>query len=541
MMLTRAIAIVSILFLPLCPVFAQVDSSQFIISFWGGADTTPPPTPTINSATPTTDTQIDIVWGAVVDDMALAGYVVFRDGVPVATTTLTNYSDTGLLASTTYSYTVRAFDGAYNYSSSSAAVATTTLQTPPPPPVATTTPTGGGSSSGTAVRPVLDSFTVNTGISTTSLAMQFAMPTRIEVRWGQTSSYELGASIGSIYRRDHRLLITDLTPHTTYYYEVIGTMPNGVSMVVKSGSFITQGVPIITAPTNVSHFTAVGIGNNVELSWQLPNGVPGATVRVVRNYYGFSAFPTDGAVIYQGTGSQFIDRAVLATRSPVYYTAFVFDAYGNVSSGAVAMVVAEQIPGTSGTAGLPDTSTPPTLPDGTFVTEATSSTEVASTVTPPVVVPLLSELYIAQGDMRVTFADRDISLDSSLPFTLIVPKEVVGGAFKSIIGTMVDPTDTRKEFSFLLRINQDQTAYEATIAPVGVLGASTLAISIYNYDTLKVASYKTPVTFVAAASTAGLFASNGWLWWLWIILLLLILWWLFGLRRKLREDKVARS
>ena len=112
MMLTRAIAIVSILFLPLCPVFAQVDSSQFIISFWGGADTTPPPTPTINSATPTTDTQIDIVWGAVVDDMALAGYVVFRDGVPVATTTLTNYSDTGLLASTTYSYTVRAFDGA---------------------------------------------------------------------------------------------------------------------------------------------------------------------------------------------------------------------------------------------------------------------------------------------------------------------------------------------------------------------------------------------------------------------------------------------
>lgn len=530
---------VCVLVLPVSPLLAQVDSNQFIITFWGGADTTPPPTPTISSVTPVTDTQIDVVWGAVIDDMALAGYVVFRDGLPVATTTLTNYSDTGLLASTTYSYTVRAFDGAYNYSSSSVAAATTTLPTPPPPPVATSTPSGGGTS-GTIARPVLNSIVVTSGISTTSISVALAMPTRIEIRWGQTLGYELGASIGSVYRREHKLLITDLAPRTTYYYEVVGITPSGVSAVLESGSFVTLGTPIIVSPANVERFTAVAAGGDVNLSWRVPSTVPNATVRIVRNYYGFPAFPTDGAVVYQGGGDSFVDKGVLSVRSPVYYTAFVYDSNGNVSSGAVAMVVSPQASASG--IGQPDTPvTAPTLPENVFVTEATSSTEVAHTATPPVVVPTLGDIYVLQGEHVVSLADANITLDSTQSFTLSIPKDMVGGAFKSIIGTIVDPTDTRKEFSFLLRINQDQTAYEAVIAPVNVLGVSTLAVSIYNYSTLVVASYKAPITFVAAADKVEGYVPFGWMWWMWLLVLLLILWWLFGVRAKLREDNNTPS
>ena len=48
----------------------------------------------------------------------LAGYRIFRNGgaTPIATVTTTSYSDTGLAASTQYTYTVRAVDGANNVS-----------------------------------------------------------------------------------------------------------------------------------------------------------------------------------------------------------------------------------------------------------------------------------------------------------------------------------------------------------------------------------------------------------------------------------------
>jgi hypothetical protein len=59
----------------------------------------------------------------------MSGYKITRNGSALVTTTsaATTYSDTGLAASTTYTYTVAAYDGAGNTSSpSSAASATTT-------------------------------------------------------------------------------------------------------------------------------------------------------------------------------------------------------------------------------------------------------------------------------------------------------------------------------------------------------------------------------------------------------------------------------
>ncbi|HEX9781959.1 MAG TPA: carbohydrate binding domain-containing protein [Opitutaceae bacterium] len=58
--------------------------------------------------------------------MGVTGYVVLRDGTPVATTTTTGHTDGGLLAATTYSYTVRARDAAGNTSAASNALNVTT-------------------------------------------------------------------------------------------------------------------------------------------------------------------------------------------------------------------------------------------------------------------------------------------------------------------------------------------------------------------------------------------------------------------------------
>ena len=119
-------------------VLGQVND-EFIMRVLVGTDSTPPTTPVIGQVVPMSPYQIDITWGAVTDDTSVEGYRLYRDGLLLATTTFTSYVDTGLTPSTTYSYTVDAFDYSMNVSSTSLAVATTTLALPPP--VATTTPT----------------------------------------------------------------------------------------------------------------------------------------------------------------------------------------------------------------------------------------------------------------------------------------------------------------------------------------------------------------------------------------------------------------
>ncbi|WP_231495941.1 glycosyl hydrolase [Cellulomonas sp. HZM] len=89
-------------------------------------DTTPPSTPTGLAASGTTSTSTKLAWNASTDDVGVTGYEVLRGGSVVGTTTGTTYTATGLYASTTYSFTVRAYDAAGNRSAASSAVSVTT-------------------------------------------------------------------------------------------------------------------------------------------------------------------------------------------------------------------------------------------------------------------------------------------------------------------------------------------------------------------------------------------------------------------------------
>ncbi len=103
-------------------------------------DSTPPTVPQALTATAQSATQIALTWTASTDaGTGIAGYRVFRDAgaTPITTVTTTNYTDGNLAASTTYSYTVRAFDQATpaNESAASAAASATTSAAPSPPVV----------------------------------------------------------------------------------------------------------------------------------------------------------------------------------------------------------------------------------------------------------------------------------------------------------------------------------------------------------------------------------------------------------------------
>jgi hypothetical protein len=80
----------------------------------GGADTTPPTTPTLTLG-PVSSSSVSISWSASTDSgSGVSGYHVYRDGNLLTSVgkTTTSYVDGTVVAGTTYTYTVRAYDNA---------------------------------------------------------------------------------------------------------------------------------------------------------------------------------------------------------------------------------------------------------------------------------------------------------------------------------------------------------------------------------------------------------------------------------------------
>lgn len=99
-------------------------------------DTQAPTVPINLAGIAASSTQIDLTWTASTDNVSVTGYHVRRNGSVVGTVINPLFSDTGLQPTTTYAYTVDAFDAAGNISaqSSVASVLTPTGPSPPPPP-----------------------------------------------------------------------------------------------------------------------------------------------------------------------------------------------------------------------------------------------------------------------------------------------------------------------------------------------------------------------------------------------------------------------
>jgi hypothetical protein len=92
-------------------------------------DTQAPTVVTGLTATPTGSSQINLAWGAATDNVGVTLYQVFRNGVfrSSVNAPATSFSDTGLVASTSYSYRVAACDAVGNCSAQSGPVSATTL------------------------------------------------------------------------------------------------------------------------------------------------------------------------------------------------------------------------------------------------------------------------------------------------------------------------------------------------------------------------------------------------------------------------------
>ncbi len=496
------------------PTLAFAITDEFTVTGQIGSDTTPPTVPSNVVATPVATTQIDLSWNASTDvDSSVAGYQVFRNNIQIATTTLLNYSDTGLTASTSYDYNVSAYDLFFNSSARSATSSTTTL-----PAVATTTPTttpttsGGGGGSHNELTPIeliIEGVQVEVTDTTAEISFDTSVYAVASIRYGLSSQYELGSVASDFYRTQHQFNVSSLESGSRYYFEIAVANQRGDSVTYKS-DFITQSIEDTVPPENVSTFKATIVGNDVILNWKNPTTKDFNRVRIIANSNFYPNDIADGLIVYDGKGESFRHVAVYPKNKRMYYTAFALDENGNQSSGAIASVV-----------WVPETDT-------------SIATTTVSTTTPTTTTPVLSfnDLEFVQNSKIRHGYQSLIDIDPNQPFTIRLPYDTVPEHLKTITITLTDPNDTSFTFAFLLRINKKKTHYEATIGSLKNQGKYPLQFSFFDYKTKEVMHFSGTISTVPKSDQTYpepkrtlvehlLFIASRY-WWCWLLVLILL-------------------
>lgn len=316
-------------------------------SFQTAADNIRPGAPSGLSAAAVGSTQINLSWNAGTDNVAVAGYNIYRqagtgslakiNAVPV---TATGYADTGLSPGITYTYQVATVDAAGNDSTDRAQISRTTPvdnQAPSKPDGLVATPSG---------------------------------LTRINLTWN-ASADNAGVAEYFIYRStdnrnfakiakttDRTYSDTGLTLNTTYYYKVSARDAAGNESVPSEPASARLAVDS-EKPVGPSLWAVAESTSRIKISWS------GATDNV--GVTGYDLYRAVGSGSYHKiagpASSPYYDNDVSSNRTYTYYIR-AKDAAGNVSDA-----------GNTVTATTNGDTTRPSTP-GNFSYTAVSNTEV---------------------------------------------------------------------------------------------------------------------------------------------------------------------
>ena len=511
-------------------IYAATD--DFKIQQTIGIDTTPPSVPAGLSATPVATSQINLSWSSSTDDVLLSGYQVFRNGSQVATTTFPQYSDTGLSASTTYTYYVTAFDSSNNISASSTAVATTTLATSSP---ATSTPSsGGGGGGGSRIELQPSGLTIlflEVIPDTNSVIIHYTTEgfVRSVIRWGETTSYELGSLQEQLFSRTHETRITGLSPGTFYQFVIEGENNVGQYSTMTTGTFMTLQTFDSLPPSNVENLRAYSVGGDIVLEWENPPDPDFEKVRIMRSDSFFPSDTADGWFVYEGTNQRANDEDIAVPGTRQFYSVFSYDKNGNISSGAVVAIEIGK-------------STVTDVTDVTVIDEKQNEIKLS-----------FDDISFLQDGRELSHLEgRQVTIDGTKQLTMRISYDVLPEHLKTILVTLADEEDgVEKTFSFILRISKEKTAYEAVLAPLGNAGIFPVRVSVFDFKTAQIGYAEgTLVSKIVFRTTVKdetfieyflRIISKFWEGYLLLFLLLLIIIFLLVRRLMRREDSEERQ
>jgi hypothetical protein len=295
------------------------------------ADTVAPTAPTNLVATATSSTSVGLTWVAATDDVAVTSYDVLRNGVKAGSATTPSYTDSGLTASTAYSYTVVARDAAGNASPASTVAGVTT-----PAPADTTPPTVTAQSPATGATGVAVGALVK---ATFSEAVQGVGTGTFLLNAGTTNvaasvAYDAATRVATLTPS------AGLAPNTTYTVTLTGirdTAGNPLAMPQQPWTFTTAAPadttpPTVTARTPADKATGVSTAGAVTATFsEAVTGVSGSTFTLK------AGTTTVGATVsYDAAGRTATLKPSAALAAGTQYTAQLTNGVKDVAGNALA-------------------------------------------------------------------------------------------------------------------------------------------------------------------------------------------------------------
>jgi len=265
-----------------------------------------------------------------------------------------------------------------------------------------------------------------------------------------------------------------------------------------NGSCIYSGVP------NVLNFVATPTETEIVLTWDNPPYADLAAVRIVRRTNSIPLNPGDGELIYDGTGEIITDYNVTKYNT-YFYVAFVRSTAGQYSSGALAsasLILSPDDP-------PPPPSPPPPPPPPPLPPPGDPlPPDVFDPFPPGPDLPLPEDFYLLVSQpgraVQTVKSNGSARILGDRNTTIFIPYRFMPAVLKTIGMTLFDPLNQERSFSFLLRVDQEQTGYEATIAPLGNNGNYNFVLHIINYQDQSLKKIKGSLVVTGAVGvTAG--------------------------------------
>ena len=217
-------------------------------------DVQSPTAPSNLSSSNITTSSFTLTWTASTDNVGVAGYDVYQDGIKInpSTITSTSYNVTGLIAGTTYSYVVKAKDAAGNQSTPSTSLNVTTNSQDSQPPTAP--------SNLAATNIVTTSFTFSWSASTDNVGV------------AGYDVYKNGVKMNSAALIGTSYSVTGLLPNTTYSMTVVAkdaignqstSIAMSVSTIPKTLASESFSVRTVIGNQRMPHDLVYGPDNNI--------------------------------------------------------------------------------------------------------------------------------------------------------------------------------------------------------------------------------------------------------------------------------------
>ena len=356
----------------------------------GVPDTTPPSVPTGLAASAISGNGATLSWAGSTDNVGgsgVAGYIVLRNGVAITTVAGTSYGDTGLSASTSYSYTVEAKDNAGNISTASAPLVVKTSTPDILPPTAPGTPVAGS-------------------VTATAVSLSWAAATD-----------NVGVVLYDIYR-NNALIGTSTTtsftdssvaPGTSYSYTIKAV--DGAGNISLASTALSVSTPIGNIATvyyqAANSWTTVNIHYGINNVWTT---VPGVSMSAACTGWMVKAINLGTAASFQAVFNN--GNNVWDNNSNANYT---------LSGGISAIANGKVTTGTS-PCPTPDT-TPPSVPAGLAVSALTSTSLTLSWAASTDNVAVTGYYVLRNGSKIATvtgtsYADSGLSPGTAYSYTV---------------------------------------------------------------------------------------------------------------------------